>query len=128
VGGLRNTVSAGLQFIETDPNILWIGVRSDRNAAYYFGVAHSKQSCTYEINDEIITEFYFDNNYFSEEDEHLIRIVVEGELFSMTVDGQTICTFSDSALSYGKVTISAYPGTGAKPSYPWVEDILIMEK
>ena len=128
IGGLRNTVSTALQFLDTDPNIVWIGIRRRANTAYYFGIAHSAQSCTYEINDEVITEFYFEDNYIQEEDEHFVRIVADGDLMSMTIDGRTICTFSDASLSQGYVSISAYPGTGENPSYPWVDQIIISEK
>jgi len=129
IGGLRNTVSSGKQFLETNPNIVFIGVRQndDASTGYWFGITNWKQTCSYEKNNEKVIAFHSaDNNIGT--NEHTIKIEVSDNLFKLFIDGQSVCSFSDSNINQGIVVISTFPGTGEDPSYPWVDYIHIAEK
>lgn len=129
VGGLKNTVSSAKQFLENNPNIIFFGVRQSKDAGtgYWFGISNWKQGCSFERNFEEIIEFHSTENSLNER-QHTVKIEVSGDFFKFSVDGQTICSFSDSSVSDGIVIISMYPGTGANPEFPWVEYINITEK
>jgi hypothetical protein len=129
VGGLRNTVSSAKQFLETNPNIVFFGVRQNKNAStgYWFGLSNWKQGCSFDRNFEQVADFSSVEKSLDEE-EHTVKIEVIENLFKFSVDGQPVCSFSDSSIENGIVVISMYPGTGAEPSYPWVSHINITEK
>lgn len=129
IGGLKNTVSSARQFLENNPNIIFFGVRQSRDAGtgYWFGISNWKQGCSFDQNFEEVVEFHSTENSLSER-QHTVKIEVSGDLFKFSLDGQTICSFSDSSISNGIVIISMFPGTGANPEFPWVEYINITEK
>lgn len=129
IGGLRNTVSSAKQFLETNPNVFYIGARQDSSASdgYWFGVTHWKQSCKLEINNEETALFYSEENRIGE-GEHTIKLEVVGDLFKFYIDGSLLCSFIDSTIGNGEITIAMYPGSGSDPSFPWLEYIRVAEK
>jgi hypothetical protein len=130
IGGLRNTVSSARQFLETNPNVVFFGIRQSQNAStgYWFGVSHWKQECSFDRNFEEVIKFHSVERYLNERQSHTVKIEVSGDLFRFSLNGETVCSFSDSSVENGIVVISMFPGTGAEPSYPWVEYINISEK
>jgi len=129
IGGLRNTVSSARQFLENNPNIIFIGVRQSQDAGtgYWFGLSNWRQGCSFERNFEQVIEFHAAENSLDERP-HTAKIEVNGDLFRLSIDGKSVCSFSDTSIGNGIVIISMFPGTGADPSYPWVEYINISEK
>ena len=129
VGGFRNTVASAQQFLSTNPNIIFIGVRQNDSAStgYWFGIAHSHQTCSLDKDFQEVITFHSEQNYIGE-DEHTIVIEVINDLFKLFIDGEAICSFTDTTVGQGIVVISTFPGTGEEPSYPWVDSITVSEK
>jgi len=130
VGGLRNTVSSARQFLETNPNIVFFGVRQSQDAStgYWFGVSYWKQECSFDRNFEEAISFHSAENYLNENQSHAVKLEISGDLFKFSLNGETICSFSDPSIGNGVVVISMFPGTGAEPSYPWIDYINIAER
>jgi hypothetical protein len=102
--------------------LCFFGVHQSQDAGtgYWFGISYWKQGCSFDRNFQEITEFHSVENYLNERDAHTIKIEVSGDLFKFSVNGQSICSFSDPSIGNSIVVISMFPGTGADPSYPWV--------
>ena len=128
IGGLQNTITGALQYLETDPNIFIIGVRNSEKGSYFFALANHNQDCSLLNENDTKITFYEGEEYIEEDETHLVRVSVEGNIISLFVDGRTICSFSDNTLQTGKVNLASYPGTGDEPAYPWVEEITITQR
>ncbi len=128
IGGLQNTITGASQYLENDPNIFIIGVRNSDNGAYFFALANYNQDCSMLDANSVKTNFYEGEDHIEEDSTHLVRVDVEGNLISLSLDGKRICEFSDNTLQAGSVMIASYPGTGDEPTYPWVEEITITQR
>ena len=128
IGGLRNTITGPSMYLTNDPNILMIGVRNTDNAVYLFRLGNYLQDCSLLDENGVMTTFYKGEDHLKEDSIHLVKVGVDGNMMYLQVDGRKICEFSDNTVQAGSVVIASYPGTGDEPTYPWVEEIAIIQR
>jgi hypothetical protein len=127
VGGLVNTTSSAMMFLENRPNMVGIGIKQNGDASdgYWFSIYNSGYLCGYEVQDEFFELSSGDGSY--SESKHDLRVEVKDDFYQFYIDQEKVCTFSDSTYTDGIFLIWVSEGSGSEPAFPWIDSVTIAE-